>query len=167
MFETIEVFVARDLVRTELPEVWRDPLRIQQHEPPRPQSFHQRHQRDLGCVRSPVKHTLTEERAADCHAVQTADQPQGGWMETSGRNGGFRLEPNLDAVRVAESMQVAVTADDFPGNPRPLVALCTLANDHGEVCVRGDYEFPLLQHAPQAVWYVKALVKRNDRARIG
>ena len=98
---------------------------------------------------------------------RTSRRPRKDDGRERGPKGGFRAETSLDAVRVTESMQLAVALDDPLGNPRALLALGALADNGFEIRVRCDFEFFLLQHAPQTVRDVEVFVERNDRARIG
>src|SRR5205807_7327265 len=107
----------RNLDRTELLQVRREPLRVEQGKFSRAQMFDQRHQRDLRRVPDPMKHRFTEKRAADTDAVKSAGQ--------------FAFAPRFDRMRVTKLVQLLVALDDLAIDPS-VVAFGARANDFAE-----------------------------------
>src|SRR5206468_2361665 len=127
------------------------PLRVQERESARAQTFYQGHQRDLRGVRYAMKHRFAKERAADGNAVKSA--------------GEFVLAPRFDGMRVAEVMQAFVAFDNFAVNPGVL-AFRAGPNHVAKAIVDRDLENFLPSDAFQRVRDMK-IFQRNDRARIG
>src|SRR6266496_3434607 len=79
------------------------PLRVQERESARAQTFYQGHQRDLRGARYAMKHRFAKERAADGNAVKSAGESV--------------FAPRFDGMRVAEVMQAFVAFDNFAIDP--------------------------------------------------
>ena len=85
-----EILSAGNLDRTELPQMRRDPLQVQQAKPAFEQPIDQDAERHLRRVPYAMEHRLPEERAAQTYAVEPAYQPV--------------FVPHLDRMRVAGVM---------------------------------------------------------------
>ena len=141
----------RNFDRTELLEVRRGPLSIEQGKLPRLQMFDQTDQRDLRRVAHAVKHRFAKKRPADCHTVKPARE--------------FVVRPCLDRMGVPELVQTFVAFDDLIIDPGIFSFRAT--EDHfTERLVDLDFENVFSKETPQSVRNVKIL-QRNDRAWIG
>src|SRR5690348_7249867 len=94
-----EVLARGNLKTPEPLQVWRRRLRVEQLKPALAKSVHQVHQGDFTRVAPAEEHALAEERAAQRHAVQPAGQ--------------LVFLPRLDAVRVAQLVQLLVDGDQL------------------------------------------------------
>ena len=65
---------SRNLDGTELGQVWRDKLRVEEPEAARAEPRHEMHQRDLRGVGLAMEHALAEERRPEADAVEAADE---------------------------------------------------------------------------------------------
>ena len=72
MVEELQVIRLRDVIRSELAQVWGHPLCIQQEELLFPKMLNQRNERDLRSIGHVVEHAFAEERRADVNTVQPA-----------------------------------------------------------------------------------------------
>ena len=128
------------------------PLRIEQKESSRAQSFHQCDQSDFRSVGDMVKHAFTKERAANGYSIESSGQ--------------ITFSPHFDAVRMAQMVQFTIIFDNFRRNP--CIAVARRASfDHGiEVSIETNFKRPLAQCALQSMRNVKTIIQRNNGAWI-
>src|SRR5205807_6731009 len=143
--------LSRNFDRAELLQMRCRPLRVEEREFERAQTFNQSDQGDLRGVRYTMKHRFAKERAADGNAVKSA--------------GEFIFAPGFDRMRVSELVQALVAFNDLAIDPG-VVAFSTCANHFTEAIVDLDFENIFSGDTFQGVRNVKVL-QRNDRARIG
>jgi hypothetical protein len=111
--------------RTELLQVRRDPLGVEQREFSCPQMFDQRNERNFRRVGHTMEHRFAEKCAANSDAVKPAGQ--------------FAFAPRLDRMGVPKLVQLLVAFDDLAVDPS-VVAFGAGANDFAEAIVDLDLE---------------------------
>ena len=142
--------LSRNFDRAELLQMRCRPLRVEEREFERAQTFNQSDQGDLRGVRYTMKHRFAKERAADGDAVKSA--------------GEFIFAPRFDRMRVAELVQPLVAFDDLAIDPGVL-AFRAGPNHVAKAMVDLDLENFFPGDASQRVRDMKIL-QRNDRARV-
>src|SRR5262245_57273695 len=70
-----QIMGSRNLDPAKLLQMGCEPLCVEQDELAREQVFHERHERNLGCIGHPMKHRFAKKRAADCDAVKATGEP--------------------------------------------------------------------------------------------
>src|SRR3954469_4140173 len=94
---------AADLDASELSQMRRHELRVEQPVAAEPQARDEMNQRDLAGIADPAEHALAEKRSAERHPVQPADQ--------------LAVVPAFDSVRRAASEQRRIEAHNFLVDP--------------------------------------------------
>src|ERR1044072_132860 len=89
----MQIKFSRNFARTELLEVGREPLRVEQGESPFAQTLDQRPERDLRRPRRAMKHRLAEKGATNRDPVKAADE--------------FVSRPDLTRMRGAELSMIS------------------------------------------------------------
>ncbi len=146
----------RDLDGAEARQMRRQELRVAQHVAAQPQPRDQMHQRHLRGIGGAGEHAFPEERPAECHAIQPADQPP------------FR--PGLDRMGIAAAMQFDEQAFDLgidPGVGAPGRRFGAAADGAGEVAVGGHGEAVGQGGAAQPARQVEAGIDRQHPAQRG
>jgi hypothetical protein len=92
-----------DLLRAENFKMRRHDLNVEPRRAALPEMFDEMQKREFRSIRARVEHAFAAENAARVNAVKPADQ--------------FRAVPDLDAVRVAARVKIAVRADEFARDP--------------------------------------------------
>jgi len=146
-----QIVIPRNLDPAKLLQVRRKPLCIEQREFSRAQPFHQRHERNLGCVSFAMKHRFTKKSAAERDSIKSSSE--------------FAFSPSFDGMGITQLVQPCVALDNFTVDPGIFTFRAAL--DHlRKASVDLDFEKLFSQDAPQCVWYMK-MFQGNDRARIG
>src|SRR6266571_6816679 len=114
----------------------RGPLRVEQREFVRAQTFDQGDQRDLRGVGHAMKHRFTKERAADGNTIKST--------------GELIFAPRFDRMRVAKLVQTFVAFDDLAVDPG-VFAFGARPNHFAKVIVDLDLEKLLASDATQSV----------------
>src|SRR5438105_4237249 len=115
----------RNLDRTKLLQVWRDPLRVEQNKLLRAQVLNQRDERDLGGICDSMKHGFAKKCPANRDTVESS--------------GELVFAPCFHRVRVAEPIQMDVAIDDFLVDPR-VFALGASLDNFRKVIVDRDFK---------------------------
>ena len=149
-----EVDLARDLDRAQRAQVRRRVLHLEQAGARLDQAGGEVDERDLGGVGRAVEHRLAAEHAADEHAVDAADQAL--------------AVPDLDAVGVAEPVQLAVGGRQLVADPGARLAGARLAaalDDRREVLVERRLVAAAAQRAGERARDVDAVEREHAAAR--
>src|SRR6266403_2499515 len=113
--------------------------------------FHQRHERNLGCVCFPMKHRFTKNSAADRDPIKSSSE--------------FAFSPSFDRMCITQLVELSVALHNFTVDPGIFTSRTAL--DYlRKTSVDLDFEKLFSQDAPQCVRHMK-IFQRDDRARIG
>src|SRR5690606_8698971 len=104
----LQILFLRHLGGAELAQMFGYELRVEQGEAAMAQAGDEMDEGDLGGIACAMKHALAEERAAERHAVEAADQ--------------LSVLPHLDVMAVAEVEELPVERPDAPVDPGALAA---------------------------------------------
>ena len=143
--------VPRNFNATELLQVRRNPLRVEQHEFAIAQVLYQCRERNLGGISHAMKHGFTKESSANRDTVESAGKPP--------------FVPSFDRVRVTELMQSCVAFDDVPIDPR-IFPFRARSDRFGKRLVDCSFKYSPAQETSQRVRDVK-IFQWQDRAWIG
>src|ERR1041385_6239570 len=147
----MQIKFSRNFARTELLEVGREPLRVEQGESPFAQTLNQRPERDLRPPRRAMKHRLAEKGATNRAPVRAADE--------------FVSRPDLDRMRGAELVQTRIAFDDLIVDPG--VGTRGTAPHHlAKVGVDPNLDRLCAKLSLQPMWHMKS-IERQNRARVG
>src|SRR5947209_18269795 len=133
----------------------RDELRIEKPELAPAQARDEMDECDLRGVATRVEHALAEERRAEAHAVQAADEPA--------------FEPGFHCVDVSAVEQRAIQPPDRPVDPglAALRARCRATLDHRiEIAVDPDLVTIAANHLGETLRDDEA-IERENAARLG
>jgi hypothetical protein len=146
-----KIVIPRNLDPAKLLQVRRKPLGIEQREFSRAQMFHQRHERNLGCVSFAMKHRFTKKSAADRDSIKSSSE--------------FAFSPSFDGMGITQLVQSSVALHNFTVDPGIFTFRAAL--DYlRKTSVDLNFEKLFSQDAPQCVWHMK-MFQGNDRAWIG
>jgi len=150
--EAVEIFVTRNLDRSETGEMGCDELRIQQLISAVDQSGDQMDERDLACVGFAAEHALAEERGAERNTVEAAYK--------------VPFAPAFDRMRAAAGVESCVESKDLVVDPAlfaPRRRFRAGAHDVHERNVR-SYVEPVAAHGTRETLGDVEGVQRNDPA---
>ena len=142
--------LSRNFDRAELLQMRCRPLRVEEREFERAQTFNQSDQGDLRGVRYAMKHRFAKERTAYRDAVQAAGKPA--------------LLPGFHRMRVAQFVQSRVALNNLATDPG--IFPFRTRNDHfGKRVVDCGFKYSLAQETSQRMRGVK-IFQWQDRAWI-
>jgi hypothetical protein len=145
------ILSARDFNSPETLQVWGNELSIEQHKIPPAQMFNQVDQGNLTGVCRTAKHALTGKQPTERYPVQAT-------LELS-------IDPNLDTVGKAQTMQLNIRIDDLAANPSSLTGRAYLGASgyhRSKIGIEPNLKAASSNSPSQSFGGVKGL-KRNNR----
>jgi len=149
--ESGEVIGPWNLADSELREVGRRELDVEDAEFALPEAFDEGDEGDFGGVGGLVEHGLAEKRSAQGHAVETADE--------------FSGLPAFDGVGQAQLMQAGIGDLNLFGDPGAFVAVGASVYDLWEGGIEADVESPTAVLAGEVFRHMEGF-EFDDSSRI-